>query len=300
MGLLLALVLGLCVWVGFAFNLKDNGRLEFEANVASFKGSPYGKVLALAMQGPIGLYFHKGESHETSEALKEPHVHADGSICHEDHGNEEAEESSPPLSHHRRAKDQIKKMAAYAHRNTSSLLLSPEHEKYLQSENEDMLRLAYELDPSNYTNYNNYHLFISMNDFGKSAMNQEAAVALARRTILFCQRETVDPASWLTAASAAYNVITYVGLNYEKLTKKQAKASLFEFDECMKTYEMLLDASQKKSLYIPDARLKEMKSRARFLRKLREAQGIYMKRMMVPSHPSEPTHPLQKPNDEAR
>jgi len=289
MGVWAILFLGCGIWVGGALTLKKKGRLSYDVNIATLKGSPYGKVLALAMQGPIGLYFHKGESHETSRALGKPHVHADGSICHEDHDHHE--EADHPTEHdeslkgkesplHLRAKDQIKKMTAYAHRKTDGRPLTAAHEKFLQSENEDMLKLAYELDPSNYTNYNNYHLFLSVNDFGKHNMNQEAALALAQHTLDYCKRDDVDPASWLTAASAAYNVITYIGWHLEKFTKEQILESLSEFDQCMEQYDKLLEESQKKGFQIPNARLEEMKERARFLKKLRKAQGVYLKRKM--------------------
>lgn len=297
-----ALISGGIIWGGFAKRLDGEGRLSYEPNVACMKGSPYGKVLALAMQGPIDVYFHKGVSHATSEALREDkfsvdedrgheggsvdgreheHEHAEGCGCGaHDHQDEEVEiaVSSAPL--HQRLKKRLLKMAAYANRNTDGQPMTPAHEHYLKSVNEDKLKLAYELDPSNYTNYGNYHLFLSMNDFGKSQRDEEAALSLAYRTLEFCKRDEVDPATWLTAANAAYSVIFHIGANYKKYSEFEARESLFEFDFCMENYEKLLDESVKKGSIVSTERLLEMKTRAKFLIKLRQAQGVYMKRIM--------------------
>ena len=293
------LVLGLSLWVGLAVVLQDEDRLDFEPNVACLKGSPHGKVIALAMQGPIGLYFHQGESHETAEALDDEHdhverddgrsvEHAPGCGCgaHEEEVDDgETGSFLTPSPLHLRAKDQIKKMQAYAHRRTEGQPISAAHEHYLQSVIEDKLKLAYELDPSNYMNYGNYHLFLATSTYGKSDYDDDAAVALARRTLEFCKKDEVDPASWLTAASASYNIITHIGRYYKKYSNSEAKASLSEFDYCLKKYENLLDESNEKGFIVSQERLAEMKERAKFLTKLREAQGVYMKRMM--SHPND-------------
>ncbi len=49
-------------------NLLDQGiRPKKKPNVAALKGSPFGKLFAIAMQGPVEKYHHKGEIHEHSE-----------------------------------------------------------------------------------------------------------------------------------------------------------------------------------------------------------------------------------------
>ncbi len=282
----IACVLGGVLWGGIGNVLNREGRFSFNPNIASLKGSPYGKVLALAMQGPIGLYFHKGESHETLEALGKPHVHEDGHVCfenHEEHQHAEKHESEKHVESeeplHIRAKEQIKKMQAYAHRKTDGEALTPAHEHYLQSEIEDKLKLAYEMDPSNYTNYGNYHLFLVTSNYGKSDYDDDAGLALAKKTLEYCKSDKVDPQSWVTALSAAYNVSFYIGRYHEKFTFKQAEDSLREFDQCKQIYDELLEASQRNGLHIPKARFLEMKERVRYVVKLREAQGIYFNRI---------------------
>lgn len=350
------LVVGVGLWGGFAQHFNKLDKLSYEPNIATIKGSPYGKVLALAMQGPIDFYWHQGQTHEHASILNNHvhdenctdcgshgeahghdhsghghahhhhghdhghdhhghdhtahagHEHGEGCGCgahgeHEghDHGavaheeEHEHDENCGCGAHgdpdeqsvvkkdkafHLLAKDKIKAMAAMAHRKTDGKPLSQAHQKYLQEVTEKKLRLAYELDPSNYTNYGNYHLFIATTTYGASDADDDAAVALARRTLDFCKKEEVDPAVMLTASSAAYNIIYHIGRYHEQFTVKEAKASLAEFDECMAKFNLLLDRAVAEGRIASEERLKEMHTRAKYMNKLREAQGAYMKRMM--------------------
>ncbi|MBK1830349.1 hypothetical protein JIN77_06410 [Verrucomicrobiaceae bacterium R5-34] len=326
-------LLGLTLWGGLASQFEAEDKLTFEPNPGCVKGSPYGKVLALAMQGPIDFYWHQGQTHEhihilnaddhhddgcancgpeceskTSGDSHVAHAHSDHDHSHgHDHDHEQAdscgccpEEPAPQMvtaeTHkplHTLAKERIEKMEAVAHRKTNGKPLSPAHQKYLQSVTEDKLRLAYELDPTNYTNYGNLHLFIATTNFGKGEADDSKAVALARETLSFCQHEEVDPSTWLTAASAAYNIIYHIGRYHDQFSVEEAKASLVDFDQCMETFENLLIKAVEEGRIVSEARFNELNTRAKYLKKLRTAQGVYMKRMMstkVAEHTS--SHPL--------
>ncbi|MDA0766376.1 MAG: hypothetical protein O3A87_03390 [Verrucomicrobia bacterium] len=77
------LTLGLAAWHFAGKSLQSDGLFEAEPNVLSLKGSPFGKTIAMAMQGPIDVYWHEGEAHD--------HVHAPGESCTEcdgGHGEE--------------------------------------------------------------------------------------------------------------------------------------------------------------------------------------------------------------------
>jgi len=274
------LSVGVALWANGIVDFKDSGVFSSSLNPATLKGSPYGKVLALALQGPIGVYFHSGASHETSKILGEAHEHSEECGCDEEHEPESQAGQLEAQALREKAKDQIKKMRAYAHRKTDAAELTQLHEKYLQAQVEDKLKFAHELDPSNYTNYANYHLFLSVSSLGKSERDEDAAVAMARQTLKFCKKDKIDPASWLTAASAAYNITEYIGRNYEQYGVSEARESLEEFDKCIAKYRILLDEASKKGLIVSPVRFDEMTERARYLTKLREAQGVYIKRMM--------------------
>ena len=277
-----ALITGAALWGGMAVKFASEDKLSYEPNVACLKGSPYGKIFALAMQGPIGFYWHEGKTHEHASILADDHEHhagcADGCHGHGVKADSEPVKKDVPL--HEWAQQEIRQMDASAHRTTNGKPLSAAHKQYLQDVTEDKLRLAYELDPTNYTNYANYHLFISTASFGRPEANDADALALARRTLDTCKKDGVDPASWVTAASAAYNIIYHIGKHHQDFSALEAKASLAEFDACIFKYEQLLDQAFDEGLKIAPIRMKEMKESVSYLIKLRKAQGIYMKRIM--------------------
>lgn len=317
-----SLVVGIAVWASFAQRFNNDERLAYKPNIACIKGSPYGKILALAMQGSIDFYWHKGRSHESTAIMKaEKELAATGSdergscadgTCDHDHSSgghdfsaaDHSLESNVPEHEHgegcgcpahrgknvvnssempmrKRVKAEIAKMSAWVNRNTSGKPRTPMHEKYIQGVTEDKLRLAYELDPTNYTNYGNYHLFLSMNDLGKSEGDPEKALKLAKKTLAICKKNEMDPTAWLTAASAAYNIVYHIGRNYESYSIPEAKASLAEFDFCMERFQQLVDAAALEGRIPSQARYDEMNERVKFLNRLRKDQGVYMKRMMT-------------------
>ena len=177
-------------------------------------------------------------------------------------------------------KDELKLMGATSKRKTDGTPLSALHKKYIQSVIEDKVRLAYELDPTNYTNYGNLHLFLSVNNLGRSAADSKKAQDLAVKTLEICKKDEVDPASWVTAASAAYNIIYHIGVYHDEYTVEEAKASLRDFDDCIAKYEVLLESAIQEGRIVSETRFLELEERVKFLRKIRKAQGVYMKRMM--------------------
>lgn len=306
--ILLILVAGMVLWVGYSQRFSKENKLSYEPNVACLKGSPYGKILALAMQGSIDFYWHKGSSHEHAEVLADGDHHHDHDHYHHDHHHdhdhdfytltedhgEKSNRTLKPSEHvgkhldvkkreplRVRATKIIRKMAATAHRRTDDKQLTTAHKKYLQGVTEDKLELAYKLDPSNYTNYGNYHLFIVTTNYGRSAANDDAALKLAHETLVYCKSDQLDPASYVTAASAAYNVIYHIGRHHERYSIADAKTSLAEFDHCIKRHKEILALAVEEGRITSEIRYREMAERIRYLTKLREAQGKYMKRVMA-------------------
>ncbi|MGB2350676.1 MAG: hypothetical protein ACPH9O_03500 [Akkermansiaceae bacterium] len=307
-----ALLMGLVLWCGMALKFETEEKLSYEPNVACIKGSPYGKVLALALQGPIDLYWHKGTTHEYSTILGDNHEHHHGHHDHEyhaddhdhghhadnhshghhhhagcaddcDHGHDHAiamQSEDQGRSLHEWSKQKIKELEATAHRKTDGKSLSLAHERYLQEETEAKLRLAYELDPANHTNYANYHFFLSTN-IGRNEGDQAASLHLAKKTLAYCKQDMFDPASWVTASSAAYNVAQHIYDHHDQYEIADAKASLAEIDYCMRQYECMLAKAGAEGRSVSASRLSQMNERMHFLAKLRKALGVYMKRAMT-------------------
>ena len=279
-----ALITGAALWGGMAVKFASEDKLSYEPNVACLKGSPYGKIFALAMQGPIGFYWHEGKTHEHASILADDHEHhagcADG--CHEHHAaatGVELTEGNVPLSCADSRKDQANGSGGTSQNEWRTIVCSSQT-IYSGRGDEDKLRLAYELDPTNYTNYGNYHLFLYTSRYGKAEADEDAALDIARQTLGVCKLDQVDPASWVTAASAAYNIIYHIGRHYKDYSVEQAKSGLADFDSCIDKYEQVMAQALHDGRAISESRLTEMEERVAYLKKLRKAQGVYMKRIM--------------------
>ena len=111
--------------------------------------------------------------------------------------------------------------------------------------------------------------------------NDDAALKLAHETLVYCKSDQLDPASYVTAASAAYNVIYHIGRHHERYSIADAKTSLAEFDHCIKRHKEILALAVEEGRITSEIRYREMAERIRYLTKLREAQGKYMKRVMA-------------------
>ena len=70
--------------------LKDRGSLDHEPNVLTLKGSPFGRTLALAMRGPVDVYWHRGQVHEHGhDDDGHGHGHGHGHDHEDDHDHED-------------------------------------------------------------------------------------------------------------------------------------------------------------------------------------------------------------------
>ncbi len=272
-------LLGGALWLGFALRFDDQKKLDFDPNIAALKGSPYGKVLVLMMQGKIEVYFHEGERHEDMEFLRPNtedghHEHGENCGCEVDSSEGEVDENAL----HVRLRRYFKRLDAFAHRKTDGGELSPAHKAYLQGVIEEKLRFAYELDPANYQNYEGLYLYLTSKGLGHSGADDDAALDLSRRTLAYCRQEEVDPSVWLTGAAAAHDIAYYMSQYPEKFTMEEADKALSDFDFCLRKYENLLDESHEKGFLVDEERLVLMMERASQLLTRLKAQQVYVRR----------------------
>ena len=247
---------GLALFVLVSRGLNEREAFDYTPNIVSIKGSPYGKVLAFALQGPIDRYWHQGAAHEDEEVNNseqeaegecspdcEDHDHTEGHTedCPCGVYEEELVQGGRALPIRLRGKDLIKKMIAAGHRNTTDKPLSAERQKFLQGVTEDKIRFSYELDPTNYTNYSNYHLFLANSNIGRREADDLSALELSKKTIEASKRDLVDPASWLTASAAAYDIAYRMTQEYEKYSYQEHAQQLIEIENCIDKYEELCD-----------------------------------------------------------
>jgi hypothetical protein len=162
-------------------------------NPLGINGSPYGEVLAMAMQGQIDNHF-KGamgggtRPHEASKETAVSHSAADQSL-----GG--------------RFENLLASLDRVAEIRTNPKSISETHKRYLRRQVEDKLRFAYQLDPAHYANYNSLHFFLTEPELGTHPELTPSAAKLAEDTIQYCLKQDNDPRPALTAAAATSNIL---------------------------------------------------------------------------------------------
>jgi hypothetical protein len=264
--LLLATLVGVG-WAWQAVSLREAGRFDMVPNFAAIGRSPYGKTLAMAIQGPVDNYWHKGrEPHHDHEE----HVH--GEDC--DHAEEEAGLFAG-------AKTFVEEMEAAVVNPNTPYGQSPAHEKYLHRQIEKKLEVAYWLDPGNYANFNALALFLTESALASREVNPERIYYFAEQSIAFVEaREKVNPEPWLTAASAALAKLEWYEQLKDSMPDARARysAELVRFERLLGQYLFLRDMQMARGTWegIPAARRAAMESRHAMLSKLLEAKQIIL------------------------
>lgn len=298
--------------------LQQKGGFDFQPNPLGLKASPYGQVIAMAIQTPIDADWHGGLEIHDSPAGADDHAHHDhsdhdcdhhGPDCdhsgHETctHDHSECEHAAPEHDHdshlcsdpgcghdHGPAEPDslLGRLSQAVTRRTNPNPPTAGHQFYLRREIEKKLRFAYELDPSHYANYNTYHLFLVEPELGTSdetrALSRDHANSLAEHTIRYCLRETVDPRPALTAASAAYNLLEGMFVSTEKPDTIEMRKQLAVIDFCLKRHFELLGESTSNGNWerLSEMRQSEVLERSNFALKLREAAEKTIVRLESP------------------
>lgn len=259
---------GAAVWMYSGSRLEQSGAFNFEPNPLGIKQSPYGQVIAMAIQGRIDNDWHgtleSGDPVGGDSAPSCGHSH-----CAEPCGGSEQEEVVK--------RDLIDRITAIATKRTNPNPKTPAHKFYLRREIEKKLHFAYQLDPSHYGNYNSYHLFLTHDSLGTSGDGYEKgsqrANALSEATIRYCLRETNDPRPALTAAAAAHNILQYMLMDPEqRYTPQQMQQQLTVVDFCLRRHFELLEQASKNGTWdlLSPLRQQEVLDRSAFTVKMRE------------------------------
>lgn len=199
-------IAGLGLWSYAGHQLNQSDRFTYEPNPLGLKRSPYGQVIAMAIQTPIDADWHGVIEARVGPTSGNEHDHGDHSDCshgdcdgHHDHdlakhgecdhegcSHEEhqlakvepvAEEhhcTDPDCGHDHGASDTgtlslIDRLGRIASKRTNPNPSTEGHKYYLRSEVEKKLKFAYSLDPSHYANFNSYHLFLTHSGLGTSS-----------------------------------------------------------------------------------------------------------------------------------
>lgn len=258
-------VSGVAIWSYGAVKLAEGGEFDYRPNPLGLNRSPYGQVIALAVQGEIDSDWHGidigGAGHVCTEC-----GHDHGSAGDADCPGEAAEKVAEPQT-------LISKLEQATSERTNGRPATPGHKFYLRRQVEDRLRMAWELDPSNYANYNAYQLFLTEPSVGTRPVITDKVVDVARRTIVYCFQEKSDPRPALTAASAAGNILELMFLHQQDFTIGQMREHLKVVDDAIaRHHELKARWIESGNLqHLSDARIQEMENRLAFVQRMRDA-----------------------------
>ncbi len=279
------LTLGAAVTVAWgwqAVRLREAGGLDREPNVLSLGSSPYGKTLAMAIQGPVDNYWHQSSDRvvgASGETGGHEHVHGAGGHVHGEGCGPACggPPSEPAVTLVQKAKSHVAHLSEVVASPNSTKPLTPAHKKYIHRQIEKKLELAYWLDPGNYANFQSLMLFLSESDMASRKLDAEKVFYFADNTVKHVvKNETVNPEPWLTAASAANAKLEWYYRLKNELpdARERFEKTLREYELCLNRFEFLL-AKQKESGEWEKARKNRRDSideRAQFLYKILESQ----------------------------
>lgn len=276
-------VSGVALWSHGASRLAAGGDFDYRPNPLGLKTSPYGAVVALAMQGGIESDWHgtMEANLDTASCSTCGHSHGPaGDDCHSD------QKTAAP-------KSWMDRIELAATQRTNPSPVTKGHQLYLRRQTEDQLRLAYELDPSNYANYNSYHLFLTEPSLGTRAVLTDKVIELSNSTIDYCLKEESDPRSALTAAAAAGNVLELMFLHRDQHSLEEMRQQLHKLDYSLAKNQMLtekwISSGEFQNLSAP--RQSEMLDRLRFVVKIRDAAVKTIARLASPTADQAATSP---------
>jgi hypothetical protein len=250
---------GTLAWALAARPLITNPDLAAPLNPLGINRSPYGEVLAMAMQGPIDTYFDAGMASSPHQSDDEPAA------------------ATAKLSWGTRFENLLSSLDRASEQRTNPRAASDALKRHLRRQAEDKLRFAYQLDPSHYGNYNALHFFLTEPEVGTRPELSPSAAKLADETIQYCLKQDQDPRPALTAAAAASNVLELM-LNDQhnpkpKYDTTQMRSYLNLLDHCLARYRVISqqwDQSKHWDLLSPQ-RIIECSERLHFNSKIRDA-----------------------------
>ncbi len=266
---------GVFAWAFAGRPLVADRDLNVPLNPLGINGSPYGEVLAMAMQGPIDTYCDmgmNGQGHQHGEAEENDKIEKP----EESPANTNVVSAKEDNSITKRFEKFLTELSATPEIRTNPYAAGTALKLYLRRQAEDKLRFAYKLDPSHYGNYNTLHFFLTEPSVGTRPELTPSAAKLAQDTIQYCLKQEHDPRPALTAAAAATNMMHLMFADLHtgekpKFTTAQMRQCLNILDFCLARYDSLArewDETKQWELLSP-MRIEECEERIHFVRKIR-------------------------------
>jgi hypothetical protein len=161
---------GFGLWYHAGSTLASSGDYAYVPNPFGIKKSPYGQVLAMAIQAPVDAdWTARYQRASQSKREDSDQTARDASACCSPSGCSQGLHSGPPA----KSKSLLARLDAAATERTNPRPPSSAHDFYLRNQVEKRLHFAWSLDPSNYGNYHSYHLFLSESSIGTQEVLKE-------------------------------------------------------------------------------------------------------------------------------
>lgn len=265
--------------------LAGHDALDFPVNPLGINRSPFGEVLAMAMQGPIDTFWYQGELAKAAPMVAQTDLERPPEAgCEHDYDcghHPPHAESRADHEHARPWNDRFRVFLENLDRastaRTNPVRGSQALDLHIRRQVENKLRFAYRLDPSHYGNYNSYHFFLTEPQLGTRPILTPEAARLAQETIAYCLAEEHDPRPALTATAAATNVLHLMFTDQQAespfYTAAQMRECLNLLDHCIARHLQLRErwiASGDAEL-LSAMRVLEMEDRFTFVRRIRDA-----------------------------
>lgn len=271
---------GMLAWAVAGRALTANPDLAAPLNPLGLNRSPYGEVLAMALQGPIDTFFDADVSSAAAKPADEP----------------AATPSATPPTWNGRFETLLTSLDEALETRTNPKAGSEALKRHLRRQVEDKLRFAYQLDPSHYGNYNSLHFFLTEPELGTRPELTASAATLAEDTIRYCFTQDHDPRPALTAAAATTNILELMLKDQHNTPRRYDNAQLRQYlnllDLCLTRYDQIAaewDRSKQWDLLSPQ-RIAECDERRQFITKIRDAMATNLLRLEQndPAPPAKP------------
>jgi len=270
------------VFASASNKLNSDPDVHMPVNVMGVKKSPYGEVIAMAMQGPIENYWTEAGTRKPVASDAPENRQLEYAKSRESRTIEDYESWNHGLRFF------IENLSQGLEERTNAFAASDAHNYYLRRQVGKKLRFAYELDPAHYGNYNAYHFFLTQPYLGSEPKLTSQVAKLANNTISYCLNRRVDPRESLTAAAAAGNILEMMLNNHFDNEEESVKYSIEQmrnilalFDQCLIHFHQLSDEWDEQGLWnnLSELRIIEAKDRIRFIRKVRDSQAQAISRL---------------------
>ncbi|HEX5791146.1 MAG TPA: hypothetical protein VFY13_08320 [Luteolibacter sp.] len=216
--------LGVLLCTLTASPLQRVAELKTPPNPLGLKRSPYGEVVAMAMQGSIDTNFLISIY---GVKLADPNSAQAPSDTPAKRLQQVADNPGKPFA--RQLQSVLEEMRQGHEKRTNPVLASETLKRFLRRKAEDKLRLAYDLDPSHYANYNALHFFLAEHISTRPEMIPMAG-SLAQDTIAYCMTRPEDPQALLTASAAYGNLLQ---LMFQKRADGTHQAGIHDMERCL-------------------------------------------------------------------